>query len=180
MSMIVPYQQNVQSRVPTAVSYEYDRPLSAECPIKGTYSSVITASRCARLHSGYRYFSVFVSLCVQRSLAMGRSPSHWSCTERLEYSEFHNLNPNWNRPRGLNRKSRGRLSIRKLIHTQDRPCGLAVRVPSCRSRGSGFDSWRYKIFWESSGCGTRSTQPRECNWRATTKKKYRIRYRKPR
>jgi hypothetical protein len=25
-------------------------------------------------------------------------------------------------------------------------CGLAVRVPGYRSRGPGFDSWRYQIF----------------------------------
>jgi hypothetical protein len=28
----------------------------------------------------------------------------------------------------------------------DRICGLAVRVPGCRSRGPGFDSRRYHIF----------------------------------
>jgi hypothetical protein len=27
-------------------------------------------------------------------------------------------------------------------------CGLVVRVPSYRSRGPGFDSRRYQIFWE--------------------------------
>jgi hypothetical protein len=26
-----------------------------------------------------------------------------------------------------------------------------VRVPGYRSRGSGFDSWRYQIFWEVVG-----------------------------
>jgi hypothetical protein len=26
-------------------------------------------------------------------------------------------------------------------------CGLVVRVPGYRSRGSGFDSLRYQIFW---------------------------------
>jgi hypothetical protein len=25
--------------------------------------------------------------------------------------------------------------------------GLVVRVPGYRSRGPGFDSWRYQIFW---------------------------------
>jgi hypothetical protein len=28
----------------------------------------------------------------------------------------------------------------------DRPCGLVVRVPGYRSKGSGFDSWHYQIF----------------------------------
>jgi hypothetical protein len=33
----------------------------------------------------------------------------------------------------------------------DRLCGLVVRVPGCRSRGSGFDSRRYQIFREVMG-----------------------------
>jgi hypothetical protein len=33
----------------------------------------------------------------------------------------------------------------------DRLCGLVVRVPGYRSRGPGFDSWRYQIFWEIVG-----------------------------
>jgi hypothetical protein len=31
----------------------------------------------------------------------------------------------------------------------DRLCGLVVRVVGYRSRDSGFDSRRYKIFWEA-------------------------------
>jgi hypothetical protein len=30
-------------------------------------------------------------------------------------------------------------------------CGLVVRVPGYKSRGPGFDSWRYQIFWEVVG-----------------------------
>jgi hypothetical protein len=30
-------------------------------------------------------------------------------------------------------------------------CGLVVRVPSYRSRGPGFDYWRYQFFWEVVG-----------------------------
>jgi hypothetical protein len=33
----------------------------------------------------------------------------------------------------------------------DRLCGLVVRVPGYRSRGSGFDSRCYQIFWEVVG-----------------------------
>jgi hypothetical protein len=34
---------------------------------------------------------------------------------------------------------------------QDRLCGLVVRVPGYRSRGPGFDSRAYQIFWEVVG-----------------------------
>jgi hypothetical protein len=30
-------------------------------------------------------------------------------------------------------------------------CGLVVRVPGCRPRGSGFDFQRYQIFWVAVG-----------------------------
>jgi hypothetical protein len=33
----------------------------------------------------------------------------------------------------------------------DRLCGLVVRVPGYRSKGPGFDSPRYQIFWEVVG-----------------------------
>jgi hypothetical protein len=33
----------------------------------------------------------------------------------------------------------------------DHLCGLVVRVPAYRSRGSGFDSRRYLIFWKLVG-----------------------------
>jgi hypothetical protein len=33
----------------------------------------------------------------------------------------------------------------------DRLCGLVIRVPGYKSRGSGFDSQGYKIFWEVVG-----------------------------
>jgi hypothetical protein len=32
--------------------------------------------------------------------------------------------------------------------SSDRLCDLVVRVPGYRSRGPGFDSWHYQIFWE--------------------------------
>jgi hypothetical protein len=35
--------------------------------------------------------------------------------------------------------------------TEDRLCGLVVRVPGYRSKGPGFDSWHYQIFWEVVG-----------------------------
>jgi hypothetical protein len=33
-------------------------------------------------------------------------------------------------------------------YTDDRLCGLVIRVPGYRSRGPVFDSRRYQIFWE--------------------------------
>jgi hypothetical protein len=47
----------------------------------------------------------------------------------------------------------------------NRPCGLVVRVLSYRSRGPGFDSRRYKIFWKIVGL-----ERGEDNWEATWKK----------
>jgi hypothetical protein len=35
--------------------------------------------------------------------------------------------------------------------SQDRLCGLLVRVRDYRPRGPGFDSWRYQMFWEVVG-----------------------------
>jgi hypothetical protein len=35
-----------------------------------------------------------------------------------------------------------------LVSLGDHICFLVVRVPSYRSRGPGFDFWRYHIFWE--------------------------------
>jgi hypothetical protein len=34
---------------------------------------------------------------------------------------------------------------------EDRLCGLVIRVPGYRSRGPGFDSRLYQIFWEVVG-----------------------------
>jgi hypothetical protein len=33
----------------------------------------------------------------------------------------------------------------------DRSCGLVVRVSAYRSKGPGFDSQRFQIFWEAAG-----------------------------
>jgi hypothetical protein len=50
-------------------------------------------------------------------------------------------------------------------HTEDRLCGLVVRVLDYRSRGPRFDSRALQK--KSSWSGTGSTQPREYNWGAT-------------
>jgi hypothetical protein len=44
-------------------------------------------------------------------------------------------------------KSTAKYIIIKIIAI-DSLCGLVVRVPGYRSRGPGFDSRRYQIFWE--------------------------------
>jgi hypothetical protein len=41
--------------------------------------------------------------------------------------------------------------IDRLFYSVDRLCDLVVRVSSYRSRGSGFDSRPYHIFWEIGG-----------------------------
>jgi hypothetical protein len=40
------------------------------------------------------------------------------------------------------------LWITMFVDIPDRLCGLVVRVSGCRSRGPGFYSRRYHIFWE--------------------------------
>jgi hypothetical protein len=52
------------------------------------------------------------------------------------------------------------ISSTAISSSQDRPCGLVVRVTGYRSRGPRFDSRALK---KSSGSGTGSTQPREYN-----------------
>jgi hypothetical protein len=47
-----------------------------------------------------------------------------------------------------------------------------VRVPGYRSRGPGFDSRHYQIFWEVVGMKKGFTQPREYNWEPTWMEKY--------
>jgi hypothetical protein len=48
-----------------------------------------------------------------------------------------------------------------MLLSNDRLCGLVVRVPGYRSGGPGFDFRHYK---KSSGSGMGSTHPREHNW----------------
>jgi hypothetical protein len=40
------------------------------------------------------------------------------------------------------------LILQLFNHAVDRLCGIVVRVPGYRSRGLGFDSRSYRIFWE--------------------------------
>jgi hypothetical protein len=67
----------------------------------------------------------------------------------------------WTRPvrcaKSRNKKNSGALSASELYRPSDRRlsaklvdrlCGLVVRVPGYRSRGPGFDSRLYHIFWE--------------------------------
>jgi hypothetical protein len=66
-----------------------------------------------------------------------------------------------------------RVSVRPPLWSSDQSSWLQIQ----RSRV------RFSVlldFLRSSGCGTGSTQPRECSWGTTWKKKNRHRYRKPR
>jgi hypothetical protein len=38
-----------------------------------------------------------------------------------------------------------------IFFIKDRLCGRVVRVPRYGSRGPGFDSWHYQIFWDVVG-----------------------------
>jgi hypothetical protein len=62
-----------------------------------------------------------------------------------------------------------------MLKNVDRLCALVVRVPGYRSRGPGSISPALPDFLRSSGSVTGSTQPREWNWGATWKKKWRLR-----
>jgi hypothetical protein len=41
--------------------------------------------------------------------------------------------------------------LKLKYRTHDRLCGLVVRISGYRSRGPGFDSEPYQIFWEVGG-----------------------------
>jgi hypothetical protein len=56
---------------------------------------------------------------------------------------------------------------KSLIYVFDRLCGLVVRVSGYRSRGPGFDSRRFQIFWEAVGLERGPLSTREYNWGAT-------------
>jgi hypothetical protein len=48
-------------------------------------------------------------------------------------------------------------------------CGLVVRLPGCRPRGSWFDYRRYQIFWVAVGLERGPLSPCEDKWGATWK-----------
>jgi hypothetical protein len=52
------------------------------------------------------------------------------------------------------------VTFRAAYETNDRLCGLVVRVPGYRRKGPGF-GFRCYHFFRSSGFVTGSTQPRE-------------------
>jgi hypothetical protein len=52
----------------------------------------------------------------------------------------------------------------------DRLCGVVVKVPGYRFRGPSSIPGTTRIFVRSSGSGTGSTQPRDDNWGATSRK----------
>jgi hypothetical protein len=78
------------------------------------------------------------------------------------YTEFYLFSLGISRCRALNQDV-GRISTwkafglerpwynRGTIPVFDRLCGLVVTVPGYKSRGPGFDSRRYQIFWEVVG-----------------------------
>jgi hypothetical protein len=51
-------------------------------------------------------------------------------------ASFYQFYRYWRPKKGMNQKLRDRL------------CGLVIRIPGSRSRGSDFDSWGYQIFRE--------------------------------
>jgi hypothetical protein len=70
--------------------------------------------------------------------------SFWTlCYSKSFEGLNHLLRSQW-----LSELSSSSLKFVTLSFFLDLLCGLVVRVPSYRSRGPGFDSRRYHIFWE--------------------------------
>jgi hypothetical protein len=77
------------------------------------------------------------------------SPYGWQCTQRT---------------------LDGSVILRGVGIVADRFCGLVIRIPNYRYRGSEFNFLRYQIFWKVVGL----EQPHEDNWGATWKKQFQL------
>jgi hypothetical protein len=72
----------------------------------------------------------------------------WRGEEMCAEFEWEHL---WKRPLGSRKKSGEhiiKMNFRETESKHDSLYGLVVRVSGYRSRGPGFDSRRYQIFWE--------------------------------
>jgi hypothetical protein len=60
--------------------------------------------------------------------------------------------------------------IKITVMSYYRLCGLVVKLPGYRFRGPGSIPGATRFFLRSSGSGTGSTQPRDDNWGAISRK----------
>jgi hypothetical protein len=143
---------------------------------------LMTLTRCilgysSRLHFTVHYYTSFTCRCLVAAFNCGRSL----------FSVFPNCPP-----ASATSFSQQQLTTTGFLHTFSLSIYLFCSTPRCyfkkgqarphlwssgqsswvQIQRPGFDSRHYQIFWggkkkNSSGSGTRSTQPRENNWGAT-------------
>jgi hypothetical protein len=85
----------------------------------------------------------------------------------LTTPQAHQMKPNWRPHKCEHQYIHNIAQVALCIY---RLCGLVVKVPGYRFRGLGSIPGAARFFLRSSGSGTGSTQPRDDNWGAISRK----------